>query len=101
MVIFSKSPINSVLYLISVYITTSLLFFVLGAELMAILLILIYVGAVAILFIFVIIMLNQRLVETYNTIKKHFPFGLAISFFFLIEILYMIKTDFQFSSVYF
>lgn len=100
LVVWSNNPITSVLYLISVYISCAILFLILGAEFVAILLVLIYVGAVAILFIFVIMMLNQRIVETYNSLINYLPLGLAISFFFFIEMVYIIKIDFGFINCY-
>lgn len=100
LVVWSSNPITSVLYLISVYISCALLFLILGAEFISILLVLIYVGAVAILFLFVIMMLNQRLVETYNSLINYLPLGLAISFFFLIEMIYIIKIDFGLINYY-
>jgi len=65
-VILCINPILSLLFLISVYLSASVLFFFLGVEFLAILLIIIYVGAISILFIFVIMMLNLRIVEIYN-----------------------------------
>lgn len=99
-VVWSNNPITAVLYLISVYISCSILFLILGAEFVAILLVLIYVGAVAILFIFVIMMLNQRVVVTYYSLINYLPLGLSVGFFFFLEILYIIYIDFEFINYY-
>lgn len=99
-VIVTKNPITSVLFLIGVYILTSFLFMILGAEFLSIILVIIYVGAVAILFIFVIMMLNIRIVEVYNTLINYLPVGLLIAGFYFIGILYMIHCDFGFESSY-
>jgi len=92
MVIVSK-PITAVLYLIGLYISTSILFLILGAEFLSIILIIIYVGAVVILFIFVIMMLNVRIVEVYNTIINYIPIGIFLGFVFFLEIIYLIYRD--------
>jgi len=94
LVVTSKNPITSILQLVGVYFSTSILFLILGAEYISILLIIIYVGAVAILFIFVIMMLHLRVIETYNALVDYVPIGLYIGFCFLCELLYVIKINF-------
>jgi NADH-quinone oxidoreductase subunit J len=63
MVVFSLSPVSSVLYLILVFASVALLFILVGAEFLGIILILVYVGAVAVLFLFAVMMLNLGRVE--------------------------------------
>jgi NADH-quinone oxidoreductase subunit J len=99
-VITSKNSVTSVLFLISIYLLTSIFFLILGAEFLAILLLIVYVGAVSILFIFVVMMLNLRVTEVYNTLMNYLPIGSFIGFFFLAEMLYMIKSDLNFFVVY-
>ena len=94
MVIFSKNSVTSVLYLISVFILVSLNLILIGAEFLAILLIIIYIGAISILFLFVIMMLNLRIYEVYSSLVNIFPIGCFLSMFFLLEIIYIIKKDF-------
>lgn len=96
-VILSKNPIASVLFLMGVYICTSIVLLILGAEFVAIILIIIYVGAVSILFIFVIMLLNVRIVEVYTTIIHYIPIGLFIGCFFFGEVIFMILNDYGFS----
>lgn len=59
-----------------------------------------YVGAIAILFISVIMMLNIRLVEVYNSLVTYLPLGIFFGFFFLIEIIYMWHLDFVYREKY-
>ena len=58
MIIISKNAITSVLYLICVFLLSALCFLLIGAEFLSVLLIIIYIGAISILFLFVIMMLN-------------------------------------------
>lgn len=84
-VIFSKNPVHSVLYLILVFLNSSFLLLLIGAEFIAILLIVVYVGAISILFLFIVMMLNIRLVELYSTFFNYMPiviFVIIIYFFF-------------------
>jgi NADH-quinone oxidoreductase subunit J len=82
LIITSKNSITSVLYLILVFILNSLCFLLLGAEFLSILIIIIYIGAISILFLFVIMMLNLRIVEVYNTLISYFPIASFLSIFF-------------------
>ena len=100
LVIVTKNAITSVLYLIGVYILTSFLFLIVGAEFLSIILVIIYVGAVAILFIFVIMMLNIRIVEVYNTLINYLPIGILIAGFYCAGIIYMIYSDLGFNTYY-
>jgi len=100
LVILSKNSVTSVLYLIGIYICTSICFLILGAEFLAILLVIVYVGAVSILFIFVVMMLNLRILEVYQTTVTYLPIGLFFGFFFMFEIIYMIQVDIGFVNCY-
>jgi NADH:ubiquinone oxidoreductase subunit 6 (subunit J) len=93
-VIFSKNSVTSVLYLISVFILVSLNLLLLGAEFLAILIIIIYIGAISILFLFVIMMLNLRICEVYNSLIKSFPLGIFLGLFFILELIYILSKDF-------
>jgi NADH-quinone oxidoreductase subunit J len=74
---------------------------ILGAEFLSIILIIIYVGAVAILFIFVIMMLNIRVVEVYNSLINYLPIGVLIAGFYFMGIIYMIDHNFVLNPHYF
>lgn len=94
MVIFSKNSVTSVLYLISVFILVSLNLLLIGAEFLAILIIIIYIGAISILFLFVIMMLNLRIVEVYSSLVNIFPIGIFLALFSFAELFYIIKKDY-------
>ena len=89
-VVLARDPIQSVLFLVTVFILTSVLLFIMGAEFLAILLITVYVGAIAILFLFVVMLLNLRMVEAYNSLYYQIPVGgfIALSFIALAYILF-------------
>lgn len=96
LIVISKNSVTAVLYLISVYILASLMLLLLGAEFLSILIIIIYIGAISILFLFVIMMLNLRIVEVYNSLLTYFPIGCFIGLFFFIEFFFIIKMDFDY-----
>lgn len=100
LIIVSKNPVISVLLLIGIFLLSSLCFIMVGAEFLGILLIIVYVGAVSILFLFVVMMLNLRIVEVHNTLVNYVPIGSFIGFFFFFEFLYMIYNDLGFNLVY-
>lgn len=88
-IIFSKSAVTSVLCLVGVFLLSGICFLLLGAEFLAITLILVYGGAISILFLFIIMMLNLRLVEVYNVNLYYMPFyALVCSFFLFIYIFF-------------
>jgi NADH-quinone oxidoreductase subunit J len=73
MVTISRNPVHSVLWLILAFLSTSGLFVLLGAEFVAMLLVIVYVGAVAVLFLFVVMMLDINVEEMRVGFWKHFP----------------------------
>ena len=77
-VISSKNPVYAVLYLILAFLNSAILFLLLNAEFLAMLLIVVYVGAVAVLFLFVVMMLNINQEEKKITFEKYKPFTLFI-----------------------
>jgi NADH-quinone oxidoreductase subunit J len=87
MVIVSRNPVHSVLYLILAFVNASGLFILLGAEFLAMILIVVYVGAVAVLFLFVIMMLDVDFVELREGFSQYLPVGLVIGGIFLAELL--------------
>lgn len=99
--ITSKNPVTSVLYLINVFVLSSLSLLLLGAEFLSILIVIIYIGAISILFLFVIMMLNLRIVEVYSSLIKSFSVGSFLGFFFLLELLFLIKYEFILNSTYY
>ena len=87
MVIVSRNPVHSVLYLILAFVNASGLFVLLGAEFLAMILVIVYVGAVAVLFLFVIMMLDVDFVELREGFLEYLPVGLVIGAIFLAELL--------------
>ena len=87
MVIVSRNPVHSVLYLILAFVNASGLFVLMGAEFLAMILIVVYVGAVAVLFLFVIMMLDVDFLELREGFIQYLPVGLVIGGIFLFELL--------------
>ena len=89
----SKNPIHSVLFLVFVFFNTAGLLILLGAEFLAMLFLIVYVGAVAVLFLFVMMMLNVKISEASSTIYRYLPIGLFLSILFLFEIFLIIEGE--------
>jgi NADH-quinone oxidoreductase subunit J len=87
MVIVSRNPVHSVLFLILAFVNASGLFVLMGAEFLAMILIVVYVGAVAVLFLFVIMMLDVDFTELREGFIEYLPIGLVIGGVFLAELL--------------
>ncbi|MGC2082864.1 MAG: NADH-quinone oxidoreductase subunit J, partial [Bradyrhizobium sp.] len=87
MVIVSKNPVHSVLYLILAFVNASGLFVLMGAEFLAMILIVVYVGAVAVLFLFVIMMLDVDFAELREGFIQYLPVGIVIGGIFMFELL--------------
>jgi NADH-quinone oxidoreductase subunit J len=85
LVISSKNPVHSVLWLIVCFFNASGLFILLGAEFLAMLLIIVYVGAVAVLFLFVVMMLDIDFALLRKGFLKNLPLGLLVSALILVE----------------
>jgi len=92
-VILARNPVHSVLYLVLVFVMSSGLVFLLLAEFIAVILIVVYVGAIAVLFLFVVMMLNIRLVELDDTLVRYIPLGIIVGVSFYIELFYILKKD--------
>ncbi|MAI89459.1 NADH-quinone oxidoreductase subunit J [Ponticaulis sp.] len=85
-VILARNPVHSVLFLILAFFTSSGLLVLIGAEFLAMLLIVVYVGAVAVLFLFVVMMLDIDFAELKKQFLDYAPFGALVAFVFLAEI---------------
>ena len=92
MVIASKNPVHSVLYLILAFVNASGLFALMGAEYLAMILIVVYVGAVAVLFLFVIMMLDVDFTQLRQGFLQYMPTGVLIGVIFLAELLLALGT---------
>src|SRR5271163_5051803 len=78
MVIFSRNPVHSVLFLILAFVNAAGLFVLIGAEFIAFILIIVYVGAVAVLFLFVVMMLDVDFAELRSGFMRYLPVGAAV-----------------------
>ena len=87
MVIASRNPVHSVLFLILAFVNASGLFILLGAEFLAMILVVVYVGAVAVLFLFVIMMLDVDFAALREGFLEYLPVGLLVGAIFLAELL--------------
>jgi len=90
MVIAAKNPVHSVLYLILAFVNASGLFVMMGAEFLAMILIVVYVGAVAVLFLFVVMMLDVDFAELKQGALQYLPIGMLIGGIFLAELLLVV-----------
>jgi NADH-quinone oxidoreductase subunit J len=86
-VITSKNPVYCVLYLILAFINSAILFLFLNAEFLAMLLIVVYVGAVAVLFLFVVMMLNISFAGLRSGVAQFLPFGILIGIVIFVELI--------------
>ena len=87
MVIASRNPVHSVLFLILAFVNAAGLFLLLGAEFLAMILVVVYVGAVAVLFLFVVMMLDVDFAELRQGFLDYLPIGALIGLIFAIELL--------------
>ncbi len=85
-VVLAKNPVHSVLCLIAAFVSTSGLFVLMGAEYLAMLLVVVYVGAVAVLFLFVVMMLDVDFAELKSGFAKYLPFGIVVGAVLLVEL---------------
>ena len=98
MVIIAKNPVHSVFFLILTFFNATGLFILMGAEFLAMLLLVVYVGAVAVLFLFVIMMLDFNIENIKKETRKYLPLGLFIGAILFLEITLMIYTPEIFSN---
>jgi NADH-quinone oxidoreductase subunit J len=86
MVIAARNPVHSVLFLILAFVNAAGLFLLLGAEFLAMILVVVYVGAVAVLFLFVVMMLDVDFAELRQGFLDYLPIGALIGLIFLVEL---------------
>jgi NADH-quinone oxidoreductase subunit J len=87
MVVGSRNPVHSVLFLILAFFNAAGLFVILGAEFLAMILVVVYVGAVAVLFLFVVMMLDVDFVELRQGLLNYLPVGALVGIVLLAELL--------------
>jgi NADH-quinone oxidoreductase subunit J len=87
LVIASRNPVHSVLFLILAFFNAAGLFVLMGAEFLAMILVIVYVGAVAVLFLFVVMMLDINFVELRSGFLQYLPIGGLVGFILLAELM--------------
>jgi len=88
-VVSARNPVHSVLFLILAFFNAAGLFVLIGAEFLAMILVIVYVGAVAVLFLFVVMMLDIDFVELRSGFVRYLPIGSAIGVVLLAELLFL------------
>jgi NADH-quinone oxidoreductase subunit J len=91
-VIFARNPVHSVLWLILAFFNAAGLMLLVGAEFIAMLLVIVYVGAVAVLFLFVVMMLDIDFAELRSGFTKNLPFGLIIAAVLFAEMFFAVRA---------
>jgi NADH-ubiquinone oxidoreductase chain 6 len=94
MVIRAKNPVHSVLFLILVFCNSAALLVLLGLDFFAMILLVVYVGAIAVLFLFVVMMLNIKIAEIHENVLRYLPVGGIIGLIFLLEIFLIVDNDY-------
>jgi NADH-quinone oxidoreductase subunit J len=92
MTILSRNPVHSVLWLILAFFNAAGLFLILGAEFIAMLLVIVYVGAVAVLFLFVVMMLDVDFAELRAGVAKYWPFATILAIVLLAELIFALAA---------
>jgi NADH-quinone oxidoreductase subunit J len=92
LVVSSRNPVHSVLFLIVTFFNAAGLFVLIGAEFLAMILVIVYVGAVAVLFLFVVMMLDIDLAGLRSGFVRYLPFGALVGFVLLAELVLVIGS---------
>jgi NADH-quinone oxidoreductase subunit J len=92
MVVSSRNPVHAVLFLILAFVNAAGLFLLMGAEFLAMILIVVYVGAVAVLFLFVVMMLDVDFAQLREGFLQYLPLGAVISAIFFVELALVVGT---------
>ena len=100
MVISAKNPVHSVLFLILSFLNAAGIFVILHAEFLAMIIIIVYVGAVAVLFLFVVMMLDIKSSISKENILQYMPIGLLVGLVFIAElVIVLINTKLDLTSI--
>jgi NADH-ubiquinone oxidoreductase chain 6 len=94
MVIRAKNPVHSVLFFILVFFNTLGLLVLLGLDCFAMIFLVVYVGAIVVLFLFVVMMLNIKIAKIHKNVLRYLLVGGIIGFIFLLEIFFIIDNDY-------
>jgi NADH-quinone oxidoreductase subunit J len=91
-VVSARNPVHSVLFLITAFFSAAGLFVLLGAEFLAMLLVVVYVGAVAVLFLFVVMMLDVDFAELKQGFARYMPIGLVVAGVLTLEMIFVVAS---------
>src|SRR5271155_4951511 len=91
-VVFARNPVHSVLFLILAFFSAAGLFVLLGAEFLAMLLVVVYVGAVAVLFLFVVMMLDVDFSSLRGGFTRYLPIGMGVAAVLVAEMIFVSVT---------
>jgi NADH-quinone oxidoreductase subunit J len=91
-VITANSPVTAVLHLILAFVNAAMIWMLLGAEFLALLLVLVYVGAVMVLFLFVVMMLDIKMEQLSTDIKTYLPMGIIVGLIMVLEMSFVLAT---------
>lgn len=94
MIITARNPVHSILFLVMVFVSNTGVFLFLGVEFIAMFFLIVYVGAITVLFLFVVMMLNIKIIELNEKLISYLPVGIFIGLIFLLEILFLINSNF-------
>jgi NADH-quinone oxidoreductase subunit J len=92
-VITARSPVTAVLHLILAFANAAMIWMLLGAEFLALLLVLVYVGAVMVLFLFVVMMLDIRIDHLRRGLKTYLPLGLTVGGILVLEMAFVLFSN--------
>ena len=92
LVVTNRNPVYSVLFLVLTFFNAAGLFVLLGAEFLAMMLVVVYVGAVAVLFLFVVMMLDINFVELRQGFVRYLPIGLVIGLILAAELIFVLGS---------
>jgi len=98
MVIVARNPVHSVFFLILTFFNAAGLFVLLGAEFLAMILVIVYVGAVAVLFLFVVMMLDVDFAELKSGVQQYVLVGAGVGLLLLLELVFFVATKWNFAA---
>lgn len=93
MIIINTNPIHSVLFLVLVFVCVTILLLLIGVEFLAMIFLVIYIGAITVLFLFVIMMLNVKIIEFNEKFINYLPIGFFIGLIFIFEMFFFIYDN--------
>ena len=94
-VIMSKNPVHSVFFLVLVFFSDTALLILLEVDYLAMVLLIVYVGAIAVLFLFVIMLLNLKVVELQENFYRYLPLSGFLALIFLLEVFLLLQKEFN------